>query len=143
MPGVDLELLLPPRVSLNATKGEHWAQASRRRRRLRAVLRRALLGAEVPQPIPGGRAHATAELVFPTARRRDEGNYRTELEKVLGDALAPPHHDPEGDLWRWLPDDTPEHFTFGAVTFSVLPGVPALALIRLLWGDGLSPLTPA
>lgn len=59
---------------------------------------------------------ARAELVFPTARRRDEGNYRTLLEKVVGDALVGDKRVwPEG---RWLPDDDPEHYIFGRVTFN-------------------------
>lgn len=51
----------------------------------------------------------TAQLRFPTNRRRDEGNYRMMLEKVCGDALV------GGD---WIPDDTPEYYRFGEVTFS-------------------------
>lgn len=54
------------------------------------------------------RVHATASLRFPQRRRRDEGNYRAALEKALGDALV------QGG---YLADDTPEYFTFGAVTF--------------------------
>lgn len=52
--------------------------------------------------------HATASLRFPQRRRRDEGNYRAPLEKALGDALV---------AGGYLADDTPEQFTFGAVTF--------------------------
>ena len=48
-------------------------------------------------------------LRFPARRRRDSGNYRVMLEKALGDALV------EGG---WLPDDTPEHYEFGGVTFT-------------------------
>lgn len=54
------------------------------------------------------RVHATASLRFPQRRRRDEGNYRAPLEKALGDALVG---------GGYLADDTPDHFTFGAVTF--------------------------
>lgn len=54
------------------------------------------------------RVHATASLRFPQRRRRDEGNYRAALEKALGDALV------QGG---YLSDDTPDQFTFGAVTF--------------------------
>lgn len=72
------------------------------------------------------RVHAEATLRFPSRRRRDEGNYRALLEKALGDALT-------GDVkaWpegRWLVDDTPEHFTFGAVEFEIGPSSTELRL---------------
>lgn len=51
---------------------------------------------------------ATATLHPATNRRRDEGNFRAILEKSLGDALV---------RGGWTPDDTPEHFTFGRLTF--------------------------
>jgi hypothetical protein len=49
---------------------------------------------------------ATATLHFKQRRRRDEGNFRTIIEKSLGDALV---------NGGWLSDDTPEHYRFGAV----------------------------
>jgi len=51
---------------------------------------------------------AVVRLRFPTKRRRDEGNYRTLLEKALGDALV---------NGRWVEDDTPDHFVFERVHF--------------------------
>lgn len=64
---------------------------------------------------------AVVRLRFPTKRRRDEVNYRTLLEKALGDALV---------NGRWLPDDTPEHFTFERVHFEQQTG-KALTTIEL------------
>lgn len=51
---------------------------------------------------------ATAFLRFPTRRSRDAGNYRTLLEKCLGDALV---------NGAWLVNDTPDEFRFGDVIF--------------------------
>lgn len=64
---------------------------------------------------------ATVRLRFPTKRRRDEVNYRTLLEKALGDALV---------NGRWIPDDTPEHFLFVHVHFEQQTG-SALTTIEL------------
>lgn len=58
---------------------------------------------------------ATARLRFPTKHRRDEGNYRTLIEKALGDALV---------NGGWLPDDTPDHFLFDRVHFEQQTGKP-------------------
>lgn len=137
-----VELLLPPRISVNATRGQHWSKTLRLRRRLTAMLSELLVAAEVPMPIPGDRVHATAVLTFPLDRRRDEGNYRAELEKALGDTLAPPPPKglPAGAIValerRWLSDDTPEHFTFGTVTFEHQPGAIPIARITLEWTPG-------
>jgi hypothetical protein len=135
--------LAPPR-SMNASPARSSRGAGlarhRAKRALEADLARLMLAAAIPRPIPGDRARATAELLFPTDRRRDEGNYRTALEKALGDALAP--HDPESPF-RWLTDDTPAHFTFGAVTFGLTDvdhrgrRRPAVCLVRIVWGDEL------
>lgn len=138
MSRAELELILPPNISVNATRGQHWAKTLKRRRRLTAMLSELLVAAEVPMPIPGDRVHATAVLAFPTNRRRDEGNFRAELEKALGDTLAPPPPKglPAGAAVferRWLSDDTPEHFTFGALTFEHRPNAPATAHITLEW----------
>lgn len=139
----------PPPASMNHRPGAHWTARHRRKRQAEGELAMLLLAAGVPRPIPGGRVHATAQILFPTVRRRDEGNYRTALEKALGDALAP--HDPEHPF-RWLPDDTPEHFTFGAVTFGqtnlnparvthgrAVPAHrrPAVCNLTLAWGEAL------
>lgn len=147
-----LELAPPASMNKAPAAGSRGARMARHKakRGLEADLARLLLAADVPRPIPGDRVRATAELLFPAVRRRDEGNYRTALEKALGDALAP--HD-TASPFRWLSDDTPEHFTFGAVTFGQTPAVefhhgrelvrrhaPALCRITLVWGDDLADL---
>jgi hypothetical protein len=154
------ELELAPPASMNRAPGKGTRGAAMARHKAKRALQRdlhlLLLAEEVPRPIPGGRVRATAELLFPTDRQRDEGNYRTALEKALGDALAPAVSPEERALGieplRWLPDDTPDRFTFGAVTFGQTdleswPGPdgrvvsrrrPAVCRIRLVWGEDLA-----
>lgn len=134
----------PQRSSRGAALGRHKAK-----KQLQADIATLLEAEHVPRPIPGDRVRATAELLFPSPRRRDEGNYRDSLEKALGDALAP--HDPDAP-WRWLSDDTPDHFTFGAVIFGQTPlsewrsvdghlvrrRRPAVAIVTLAWGEDLA-----
>lgn len=146
------DLEFTPPASMNAapqrsTRGAGHAR-HKAKQALRADLQRLLQAADVPRPIPGARVRATARLLFPTPRRRDEGNYRTALEKALGDALAPAPTKEERlhgltPLFVWLPDDTPEHFTFGSVTFGLTERgwdgkrLPAVCHLRLVWGTDL------
>lgn len=156
--GIALLEVAPP-ASMNASgHGTRGARHGRHRakRTLQRDLHDLLLAAGVPRPIPGDRLRASAEVLFPITRRRDEGNYRTGLEKALGDALSPAASKEERELGleppRWLTDDTPDHFTFGAVTFGqtdlhewtaaggkiVRRRAPAVARIRLVWGEDLA-----
>lgn len=97
--------------SLNqVSKAAHWSVFQNEKKRLEGEMFIAMLEAKVPKPLV--RVHAEAVLNFKTHRRRDEGNYRSILEKALGDTLQ----------LQWLPDDTPEHFTFGAVQFEKIAG---------------------
>lgn len=80
----------------------------------------ALMAAGVPRGL--GTVSATATMRFPTRRKRDEGNFRYLLEKVLGDTLV------QGG---WLADDDAGRFSFGAVTFDPEPGSP-LTIIELV-----------
>lgn len=106
----ELELpSVPP--SQNTRRGEHWAATRRRKAQLQADFFILLTQAKLPKL---SKVHATASIRLPKNRRRDEGNYRDALEKALGDALQ----------LQWLPDDTPEHFTFGAVVFEEETGAP-------------------
>lgn len=125
----------PAKSSRGAGIGRHKAKKA-----LEADLARLLLAAGVPRPIPGGRVRATARILTPKARRRDEGNFRAPLEKALGDALSP--FDRESPF-RWLDDDQPPAFTFGAVTFGQTEpgwdGKPKRGVCELaiVWGEDL------
>jgi len=93
----------PP--SFNVTAGAHWTKHRKAKRDWQDWLGLAMMAKAVPRKLL--RVEATARVQFPAERRRDEGNFRVVLEKALGDVLV------EGD---WLPDDTPDRYTFGAVT---------------------------
>lgn len=95
----------PP--SLNRVAGRRW-EWTKAKRRWQTDLGVLLMAERLPRGLQ--RVEASAVLTFPTNRRRDEGNYRSLLEKSLGDALV------EGG---WLDDDTPDYFAFNAVTFAL------------------------
>lgn len=81
----------------------------------------ALVNASVPAS-PITRIEATALLTFPTHRRRDTGNFRTPLEKALGDCLV--QHGA-------LRDDTPDQYEFGWLRFNPELG-PNSTVIQLV-----------
>jgi hypothetical protein len=114
--------------SFNRTAHAHWRAAHRAKQQLQRDLEIVLLAARVPRPVPGGRVEASALLLVPDRRRRDEGNYRTPLEKALGDALV---------NGRWLPDDTPAHYAFGGLVFEHARGIRATRL-TLAWQPATS-----
>lgn len=99
----------PP--SLNA-----FGSGDRRRyHRMKKALQEDLGNLLMYEKVPRGLRVVTASAVlrFPTRRGRDEGNYRFLIEKALGDAL---------EKGGWLPNDTPEHYTFGRVHFDPATG---------------------
>lgn len=100
----------------------HW-KYTKAKREWEGILLACLVEARVPKNLT--RVEATCVLTFPTRHRRDEGNYRALLEKCLGDILV---------VQKWLPDDTPEHYTFGGLEFSAKPG-PHLTAITLMVPD--------
>lgn len=59
--------------------------------------------------------NAVVRLTFPEKRRRDEGNFRSLIEKALADALV---------NGGWIEDDTPEHFFLERVHFEQQTGKP-------------------
>lgn len=67
----------------------------------------ALNESKVPRGL--ARVDATAVLHPPTSHKRDEGNFRTILEKALGDALQ---------LGGHLADDSSDFFSFGRLSFA-------------------------
>jgi len=88
------------------TGGNGWTW-----RRAKADLQRdietLLLAERLPRPARF--VGASANLTFTTRRRRDEDNYRPLLSKCLADGLV---------NGGWLPDDVPEYFRFGGLSFS-------------------------
>lgn len=95
----------PP--SLNSYQRTHWAKQRRLKAEWQGIWETLLMEADVPRN-RFGRCSVSAELRFPVERRRDEGNFRTPLEKALGDAC---HNG------RWIPDDDHDRFRFGEVRF--------------------------
>lgn len=132
-----VELVIPVTpTSFNATRTAHWRKVKRAHDALKDELIVALYEAKIGRnkgvgytndvKTPSGaygegeyprrgyyRVRASAVLRFPKRRRRDEGNFRAPLEKALGDALQ--HR-------GIIADDTPDHFTFGELTFDPEPG---------------------
>lgn len=110
----------PP--SLNQILNRHWRVASREKKRLEAALEAELSRARAkPQD---GKLVATIDFVFPTNRRRDEGNYRAPIEKALGDVIQ---------RVGLIEDDTHDRFSVRECLFIVRPGSKPHALVRLTW----------
>lgn len=95
----------PPSFNVVGHSGSRWSW-TRAKKQWQQTMETLLLAGAVPRGL--SRVEASVELSFPDARRRDVVNYRTLLEKCLGDALV---------NGRWLEDDTPKFFHFAGVTF--------------------------
>jgi hypothetical protein len=107
--------------SFNATRMAHWREAQREKKKWQEVFCQLILVAHV-EPVPPERILvASGFLRFPVRRRRDEGNYRTPIEKALGDALQ---------QMGTISDDTPDYWRFDHLTIDPEPG-PALTEITL------------
>lgn len=72
--------------------------------------------------------HASALLTFTSSRRRDEGNYRSHIEKWLGDLLQ---------TTQRIQDDTPDHYRFGSVQFAA-GAKPSMVLMLMFTASGES-----
>lgn len=104
----------PP--SLNRLMYRNWRVHQKVKREWQGLLQQALMVSPLtklqmvqdarPYMTPPRAIVATAELWFATRRQRDEGNYRSILEKCLGDALT--------NCW-YLDDDDYTHFRFGTL----------------------------
>jgi hypothetical protein len=97
----------PPSFNAVGHSGSRWAW-TKAKKDWQKTFEDLLLAAAVPRGQI--KIEARAVLTFTTARRRDAVNYRTVLEKCLGDALV---------NGRWLADDTPAEFSFGEIEFQV------------------------
>jgi len=99
----------------------HWAVGRRHKLKWQEFCTTALLEQRVPRNLDA--VMVSARLEFPQRRRRDEGNFRVIIEKALGDALV---------AGGWIEDDTPDHYTFGAVEL-VAPAPAARTLVTIAW----------
>jgi hypothetical protein len=116
---------VPPSLNvLGASSG--WRQFARKKKAWQAQIELLLMAGKLPRGL--AHVYVTAELRFPSKRRRDEGNYRVMLEKATGDALV---------NGGWLADDTPEQYRFGTVEFDQEAGA-AETRLRFSYrkGDG-------
>lgn len=118
----------PP--SLNEYAHKHWRVFHRTKHYWQDIFEAELMSSPLSRPAPPRRVvRATAVITFPTRHRRDEGNYRSLIEKALGDALV---------NGGWLDDDTRAQFTFGDCVVDGPPG-PKRTVISLMVDDaGLS-----
>lgn len=110
---------LPKSLNRVGSRGGHMA-FHREKKRLEGDLVIALLYAKVPKKLLT--VDASAILYPPTAHKRDTGNYRTILEKALGDALQ----------LGWLPDDSPDFYAFNDLEFGEKHKAPGLTVINLM-----------
>lgn len=101
----------PPSLNRVGASGG-WRQWERHKKAWQDNIGFALLAAVQPKRRLLTPVVADALLYFPQMRRRDEGNYRSILEKACGDALV---------AGFWIPDDTPDCFRFRSVTFAKKP----------------------
>jgi hypothetical protein len=106
----------PPSFNAVGHSGSRW-KWTRAKRDWQRNFETLLRVERVPRELP--KVTAAAVLRFPTAVRRDVVNYRTILEKCLGDALV---------NGGWLEDDTPEFFAFGSIEFAKGPKQTTLIL---------------
>jgi hypothetical protein len=95
----------PPSFNKVGHTGNRWGW-SREKKKWQEMIELMLIVEKVPRGLSYVQASAT--LRFKINRKRDEGNYRTILEKCLGDALT---------NGGWLSDDTPDEFRFDRVVF--------------------------
>lgn len=98
----------------------HWRVGHKAKQRLQDDLHWLLVASKLSKGL--SRVEASARLTFPTRRRRDEGNWRSLIEKALGDALV---------AGGWLSDDTPDRYRFGACLIDTTPG-PARTVISVV-----------
>lgn len=109
----------PPSMNTNVGKG-HWRNFRDEKKRWEGIFCGRLMQARPPK----GALHvkASATLRFPSRRKRDEGNFRTIIEKAVGDALQ---------LMGVIEDDGPEFFEFERVVFEEECG-PARTVVNLI-----------
>lgn len=86
----------------------HWRVTHGQKKRWQDIIEKYLMMARLPQPLPGF-LRVECEMVFPTLHRRDVGNFKSPLEKALGDALV---------NGGWMGDDTADWWEFKEFRFA-------------------------
>lgn len=85
-----------------------WQATHYAKKRWQAIIEKYLMMARLPRPLPHF-LKVSAVMVFPTLHRRDAGNFKSPLEKALGDALV---------NGGWIVDDTPRWWEFKEFEFA-------------------------
>lgn len=101
----------PPSLNRTGASG-HWRQWKRHKDAWQQMIGLEMMSAVSPRRKLTTPVVVDALLSFPVRRKRDEGNYRSLLEKACGDALV------DGG---WIPDDEPQFFRFRTVMFDKRP----------------------
>lgn len=96
----------------------HWSVGRTQKLKWEEWIGYALMEQKVPRGLRG--VKATATMSFKQRRRRDSGNFRPLVEKALGDVLV---------AGKWIEDDTPEYFEFGAVELRAPVSEPSTVLV--------------
>lgn len=115
-------------VSFNQTRYAPWYVTRSKNKPFVDALTLVLNTSRLPRPRAGehlASVEASAVLRFKDRRRRDEGNYRTTIEKALGDALTGR---------GYLEDDTPDQYRFTTCEFDPERGTPQTTL-TLKWKE--------
>lgn len=120
----------PPSFNETGFTGSRW-KLTRAKKEWQQVIEARLMVADLPRGLV--RVKATVRLRFPKRRGRDTNNYVVLLDKVLGDALV---------NGRWLPDDTPEFYTFAGLAFEPEPGPHRTTVVLEYEKGAYEPLRP-
>jgi hypothetical protein len=120
--------MTPPSLNRMGSRG-NWRVWDRNKKLWQEHIGRALMTEVRPRRSLETPVIVDATLWFKLRRNRDEGNFRSLLEKATGDALV---------RGGYIPDDTSEHFLFNRLTF--LRGEPLTVLVlRTGWSMRVSP----
>lgn len=108
---------VPPSLNKIGSRGSsHWAYTTAKKNWQQLIGAMLMLN-RVPRGLQF--VHVDATLRFPVRRGRDAGNFAWMLDKACGDALT---------KGGWLPDDVPDHYEFGELTFDPELGPPRTTL---------------
>lgn len=108
----------PPSMNTNVGKGS-WRNFHREKKKWEGIFGMLCLKERVPKNCTVVKAKIF--LRFRVTRKRDPGNFRTLIEKALGDALQ---------TVGIIPDDTAAYFEVEEVVLAMAPG-PALTSVTL------------